>query len=326
MGKTGSRTTRVMWGSAKEKTTPVVFEVRAGEVIVRRSSRGRAIIRRLSNGSVHALPFLRWAGGKQWIARLSQHLLPPNFTGKYFEPFLGAANLFLALKPTRAVLSDINQDLICTYRAIANDVEGVIATLQQYAFNKRFFLAMRKKRPRHPIRVAARFIYLNKTAWNGLYRVNPLGQFNVPYGGHRNLRICPNDRLRGASSLFHGATLLEGDFERSVSDAASGDFVYLDPPYITGHTNNGFLSYNARLFSWDDQVRLSVVAKRLAGKGVRVLVSNANHPAVSQLYDGFFHYVVERNSLIGGWEGTRGRVSESLISSFPLIGVQSEVL
>lgn len=284
------------------------------------------MVARLTNTPSEARPFLRWAGGKQWIARIAYHLSPPNFTGTYFEPFLGAANLFLALRPKHAVLSDINKELIRTYRAVAKNVEAVIAELRQCRSTKRSYLAMRKMRPRALIPSAVRFIYLNKTAWNGLYRVNPRGEFNVPYGGRRDLRICPDDRLRTASPLFRRAKFLHDDFEHAVSPAKKGDFVYLDPPYITGHTNNGFLSYNSKLFSWDDQVRLSTVAKRLAERGVFVMVSNANHSAVSALYNGFFRYIVERNSLIGGWDGTRGRVSETLLANFPLVSIESEVL
>jgi DNA adenine methylase len=307
-------------------TKPVIFEVRAGSVIVRKSGRGKRIIVTLPSEKPKAHPFLRWAGGKQWIARIAKHLVPSNFVGTYYEPFLGAANLFLAIQPSKAVLADVNKELVHTYRAIADNPDAVIKLLNTYRSSQRFFLTMREKCPQKGVTIASRFIYLNKTAWNGLYRVNPRGEFNVPYGGRRDLRICPEDRIRAVAPLFRRATLLAADFAETVSTAKRGDFVYLDPPYITGHTNNGFLSYNSKLFSWDDQMRLSDVAKRLAASGIYVLISNANHWAVHQLYRGFFRYIVERNSLIGGWEGTRGRASESLLASFSLGGVPSEVL
>jgi DNA adenine methylase len=268
-----------------------------------------------------ALPFLKWAGGKQWLARIAHSILPMP-KGRYFEPFLGGASLFFSLSPKQAVLSDSNRDLIATYRAVAQNVGLLISTLKSYPHDRTFYDNMRSKRPRSSNATAARLIYLNKTAWNGLYRVNLQGRFNVPFGRYTNVTICPEERLREASTLLQGASLRCGDFVAISRDASEGDLVYFDPPYITTHNNNGFLKYNSKLFSWADQLRLSRAAARLVEKKVRVVVSNADHEPVIQLYKGFHCYSVQRNSLIGS---ARGRIGEVLITSFPVKGLRSEV-
>lgn len=267
-------------------------------------------------------PFLKWAGGKQWLAHAANRLVPNNFSGTYYEPFLGGGAMFFALSPGRAVLSDTNAELIATCEALRDDVESVIRTLRRYPHDRAFFERMRQRRPRTPTTVAARFIYLNKTAFNGLYRVNLNGEFNVPFGRYVNPTICQEERLREAAATLTGTNLKCEDFEVAVARAGAGDFVYLDPPYITGHTNNGFLKYNAHLFSWNDQTRLSRLASELKGRGVSVLVTNADHPAVTDLYKGFFRYREKRRSLIGGVGSVRNNVHETLLSSYPLTGME----
>lgn len=232
--------------------------------------------------------------------------------------------MFFALSPSRAVLSDANAELIATCEALRDDVESVIRTLRRYPHDRTFFEQIRRRRPRTPATVAARFIYLNKTAFNGLYRVNLRGEFNVPFGRYANPSICQEERLRGAALALSGAVLLNDDFEVAVASARPGDFVYLDPPYVTGHNNNGFLKYNAPLFSWEDQRRLSAVARRLRNNGVFVLVTNADHAAVTDLYEDFFRYRVQRRSLIGGVGSVRSNVSEVLLSGHPLTAVGLE--
>lgn len=265
-------------------------------------------------------PFLKWAGGKQWVATRIAQLLKDRSHGTYFEPFLGGGSVFFALGPRRAVLSDANPDLIETYAAVQQDVELLIATLKRYPNTKEFFAQIRAARPRTQNRVAARMIYLNKTAFNGLYRVNGDGDFNVPYGRYENPAICQPDRLREAARLLRRARLRPGDFEKILEKAAPGDVAFLDPPYITGHTNNGFHKYNAKLFSWADQERLADVARSLRKRNVTVVASNANHPDVLDLYSGFHINVLQRHSLLGGSKDYRGSVSEALITSFRIKG------
>jgi DNA adenine methylase len=274
--------------------------------------------------SVAPLPVVKWAGGKRWLTAHIGKIKPPNWKGKYFEPFVGGGAFFFALQPKQATLSDKNGDLIATYRALADDEENVIRLLHSYPYEEKFYYELRERSPRADHTIAARFIYLNKTCWNGLYRVTKNGKFNTPFGRFENPTICDDERIRAASKLLKQAKLISGDFEKCVVKAEKGDFVYFDPPYITGHQNNGFLKYNSQIFSWADQERLARLAINLAGKGVHVLVSNADQGAVVQLYKGLKYHQVSRNSLIGGQIKSRGVVTEALLSSYPLPNFQTK--
>jgi DNA adenine methylase len=263
-------------------------------------------------------PFLKWTGGKQWLAPLAEWLRPREFEGVYYEPFLGGGALFFALAPQSAVLGDLNRELVTTYRAVRDDAERLIRTLEDYPHDLTFYNAIRIARPRAPYRVGARLVYLNKTAFNGMYRVNRDGQFNVPFGRYVRPTLCPRERLHGANCALQSATLKPGDFATTVSTAEAGDWVYLDPPYITGHQNNGFRKYNSRLFAWADQERLAQKAHELRQRGVFVLVSNGDHQAIRDLYSDWYIVRVERNSLINADVRGRGPVKELLLSSYPL--------
>jgi DNA adenine methylase len=263
-------------------------------------------------------PFLKWAGGKQWLSPLARYLAPEEFS-MYCEPFLGAGALFFALRPPQARLSDANAELVKAYGGVRGDVDDVISRLEAVPYDIETFKKMRISRPRLDATAAVRFIYLNRTAFNGIYRVNRKGEFNVPFGKYENPTICQPDRLRPAAKALQSAVLRSQDFEVAVQNADASWFVYFDPPYITGHLNNGFVKWNARIFNWDDQARLARVAAELSARGARVLISNADHPAVSDLYQNFHHLRVRRHSLVGGRAASRKDVSELLISSFPII-------
>ncbi len=263
-------------------------------------------------------PFLKWPGGKQWLAPLGDLIRPAGFSGTYYEPFLGGGALFFAVAPRNAVLGDLNKELVTTYAAVRDNVADLIKLLCGYPHDRTFYDQIRKARPRVPSRVGARLVYLNKTAFNGMYRVNGAGQFNVPFGRYARPTVCPSDRLTAASMALQGVQLHCGDFAATVGAAKPGDWVYLDPPYITGHQNNGFRKYNARLFAWPDQERLVSTANELRERGVSVLVSNADHPAILKLYQGWHALRIERNSLINGDAERRGPVGEILLSSYPL--------
>ena len=300
------------------------LEVLGNILVVRDSVRGK----RLAEGELtipKGMPILRWAGGKQWLARAGSKLVP-KFYGTYFEPFCGGAALFFSLCPQRAVLSDLNRELITTYRAIASDVDAVITTLKQFPHDENFYYGIRDFIPVSLTSTASRLIYLNRTCWNGLYRVNSRGRFNTPFGRRINPDLVTADRLTKAALLLKKAELLDADFEEILGRALPGDFAYLDPPYITGHQNNGFLMYNSHLFSWKDQERLANTAIRLAQKGVHVLVSNADHAPVVNLYKSFHYYRIKRNSLINGTVTARGKTVEAVLSSYPILGYRCEVI
>jgi DNA adenine methylase len=265
-------------------------------------------------------PFLKWAGGKRWlIPQLLGEL--PAFNN-YYEPFVGSGGLFFALEPARAILSDSNPELINCYRGVRNHCKAVIKILNRLKVDEHTYYGVRDKLYQRAdnVRRAAYFIYLNKTCWNGLYRVNRDGKFNVPVGQLDRIDdICDSNELIRASRLLKNVKLRCCDYEDAASDARSGDLVYFDPPYITTHLNNGFVKYNSKLFHHSDELRLAKVAHRLAVKGISVIVSNAAHPLIKQQYDGLFYKTeLKRNSLIAANSARRSTFTEILISSFAI--------
>jgi DNA adenine methylase len=257
---------------------------------------------------MEAEPFVKWAGGKRlMLPSLLPHIPQPAQGGTYFEPFVGGGAVFFGMQPESAVLSDVATDLIETYQAVKDDVEGVIERLRRMRRDKQEYYRIRASRPRHPSQKAARFIYLNKTCFNGLYRVNREGHFNVPFGDHGpNLLVCNRAQLRAAARALENATMRCCDFETVLQDARAGDVVYCDPPYTTAHSNNGFIEYNAHVFSWDDQRRLARLGKELVSAGVIVVVSNAYHSSLHDLYVRRFGF---KSTLISRWSTMAGNRS-----------------
>jgi DNA adenine methylase len=263
------------------------------------------------------LPFLKWAGGKRWFVNRYLGLLPTDF-GRYIEPFLGSGALFFALQPREAILSDLNADLIDTFTAIKKNWNAVVSALRGYQrlHSSAFYYRIRSSQPRSEVTRAARFIYLNRTCWNGLYRVNTRGQFNVPLGTKDSVLLDTDDFCR-ASGLLKHASLISADFESVISRARRGDLIFADPPYVTAHSQNGFLKYNEKLFSWDDQVRLMECLWKAKKNGVLILATNADTPSIRRLYNKSFSVrAVTRSSIIAASSGRRGTVSELVISSW----------
>ncbi len=303
---------------------PTTIEVSSRNICVRSYS-GKVLATQVLHPA-NVKPIFKWAGGKQWLAPAAPSLAPAGWKGTYFETFLGGAAFFLSLGPNRAVLSDTNSDLIRTYRALQADPDRVIHELESFSNDVRFYYYLRGTNPRTEYAIAARLLYLVRSCWNGLYRVNKKGQFNTPFGFHANLTICDEYAIEDAAQEFSHATLITGDFEKVSRRARRGDLVYFDPPYITGHKNNGFLKYNSTLFSWRDQERLAKLAVELSSQGVRVLISNADHDAVLQLYKGFRYYQCVRASLIAADSSNRRSITEALLSNYKIMGVESEVI
>lgn len=261
----------------------------------------------------HIKPFLRWAGGKQWLAQKLRSIVLKNGC-TYYEPFLGGGSVFFAARPRKAVLGDSNADLIRTYQVVRDHVEELIGVLSGWENEEETYYQVRAAQYADPIHQAARLIYLNKTCWNGLYRVNREGQFNVPFG--RNGRsVFDRDELTRASGALQDAQVIHSDFEGLLKKAAKGDFVYLDPPYTVLHSRNGFRQYNEKLFSWDDQTRLAATARKLATRGCSVVVSNANSEEIQQLYPGFLHETLSRSSVLAADPTRRRKVDEALLVS-----------
>lgn len=268
------------------------------------------------NGTVK--PFLKWAGGKTQLLGDLSAFIPPNY-GKYFEPFLGGGALFFYLQPESALISDSNAELIQTYEVVRDKVDGLISLLKTYPHDKDFYYELRGVDPRNltSVQRAARFIYLNRTCFNGLYRVNKRGQFNVPFGSYRNPTICDEVSLRMASAALTGVTICAGDYyEILQSNAKAGDFVFLDPPYFPVSKYSDFKRYTEKFFYEEDQVRLASYFKVLVDKGVYVLLTNSNTPRIRELYADFYFEVVSTNRNINS-KGTRRKNGEDLIVISP---------
>jgi DNA adenine methylase len=266
--------------------------------------------------SSHTKPFLKWAGGKNWLMPIIKKYTPSKFR-KYYEPFLGSGSIFFALRPKPAVLSDLNQNIIQTYIALRDKPHALIAKLRSMTYNKDYYYFIRDVyKPRSLAHQAARIIYLNRTCWNGLYRENIEGKFNVPFGKFHNPCICDENNLLLASDLLQGADLYFQDFETTLSTAKKGDFIFLDPPYISSHRNNGFLKYNNKIFSWADQVRLVKIVRHLDKRGCYILMTNANHQSVMDLYSGFYFSFESRYSSIAADKAKREVISELIISNY----------
>lgn len=262
-------------------------------------------------------PFLKWPGGKRWLVDLHSNLFRHRFN-RYIEPFLGAGSVYFHLKPARAVLGDLNGDLITAYRGLQQDHDAVRVLLEMHhlSHGKEYYYQIRSEVPSSLPERSARMIYLNRTCFNGIYRVNQRGEFNVPIGT-RDRVVRDTDNFAGIAKLLSGAELRHSDFEPLVDEAEVGDLVFLDPPYTVRHNSNGFIKYNEKLFSWDDQERMAKAAVRAAERGARVIVTNASHPTVRRLYPtaGFRFLPLSRYSAISVSLDSRKHFEELVIIS-----------
>jgi DNA adenine methylase len=263
-----------------------------------------------------ATPFLKWVGGKrQLLPEIRKHV--PEKFGRYVEPFLGGGAVFFDLSPVGGTrLGDANGELVGTYRAVRDDVEEVIKTLHAHArlhSAKHYYHVRGLGSDLTGPALAARMIYLNKTGFNGLYRVNRSGGFNVPIGSYKNPTVCDEANLRACARALQGVDLVQADFTLVAEPARSGDFVYFDPPYVPVGGTSDFTSFTAAGFGIADQERLVDFAGRLKASGVHVLLSNADLPAVRELYRGFEMRAVQARRNINSNGGKRGAVGELLI-------------
>jgi DNA adenine methylase len=263
-----------------------------------------------------AAPFLKWVGGKtSLLPELLKHVPVPQRLRGYHEPFVGGGALFFAVRPRRAALSDHNGELVHCYRQVRDDVYSVLDVLARHVYERAHFEQVRALDPQHlaPAERAARFIYLNKTCFNGLWRVNRSGRFNVPIGRYKNPRFHDPSSLITASHALQGVALEQAPFEESLGRAAPGDFVYLDPPYDPVSPTASFASYTADGFTWEDQRRLAHACVVLNRRGVRFLLSNSATDRVRELYRGFEQRIVHAPRFINSKGGGRGRVDELLV-------------
>ncbi|MBC6478349.1 MAG: DNA adenine methylase [Hormoscilla sp. GM7CHS1pb] len=262
-------------------------------------------------------PFLKWAGGKHRLIRQYKDYFP-EFKN-YYEPFLGGGAVFFHLRPQSAVLTDINPDLINAYCCVRDKVESVILLLQEHQqqHGNEYYYSMRSLTPDTEIERAARFIYLNRTCFNGLYRENSQGEFNVPIGKYKNPQICNPELLRSVSATLKNVKIEEKSFEHVLESAnSSDDFVYFDPPYYPVSSTSYFTAYSRHSFIEDDQKKLSKIFAELAGRGVKVMMSNSDCSFIRNLYSQFNIYEISAARAINSKIKKRGSIAEVLVTSY----------
>lgn len=265
------------------------------------------------------LPFLNWAGGKRWLAKnhLSSSIFPKY--KRYIEPFAGSAAMFFAEKPELAVLNDVNTNLTKTYTAIKNNWFKVYKYLEEhhYSHGPEYYYFIREFDTANIYEEAAKFIYLNRTCFNGLYRVNQDGQFNVPIGT-KTKAILDTDNFLLVSKLLKNVEILNKDFQMIVDSTSAGDFIFVDPPYTVKSNNSPYVKYNQDYFSWDDQVRLKDSLEMASSRGVKFLQTNICDESIRKLYrgTGFSVTPIDRSSSFSSHGSKRGIYTEYIIKNY----------
>jgi DNA adenine methylase len=268
-----------------------------------------------------ASPFVKWVGGKtRLLGELTARA--PSSYGRYFEPFVGGGALFFRLRPAAACLSDLNADLIGVYQAVRDDVDAVIRNLGRHRtlHSEAYYYQVRERWNAGlwadaPAARAAAFLYMNKTCYNGLWRVNKRGEFNVPAGRYVNPGIVDEDGLRAASVALRDADVQARPFDRVLDEAEAGDFVYFDPPYDPISDTADFTSYTTSGFGGAEQAALAQTFRALADRGCAVMLSNSDTPLVRKLYAGFHIERVSCNRAINSRADARGAVAEVIVSN-----------
>jgi DNA adenine methylase len=262
-------------------------------------------------------PFLRWAGGKRWLTQ--QGVIGLSTGERVVEPFVGGGALFFSHEWEEAVLADINKFLINAYRHMKEDHLTLFHLVEQHFdlhSNDRYY-EIRARMGSSSVQDAADFVYLNRACFNGLFRVNLAGRFNVPIGT-KVYELRDPAEFEEWSNRLQAADIRLADFEETIGTCGEGDFIFADPPYTVNHNSNGFIEYNERIFGWDDQVRLHDCLLRAAERGARFALTNADHPTVHELYDGCACLTVERGSEMAGRTSARGKTTEIIVTSFAL--------
>src|SRR3989338_424152 len=272
-------------------------------------------------------PFVKWVGGKRQLLaqfRLMNLYPPEKFDikkGKYFEPFVGGGAVFFDLLPETAYLSDLNNELVITYNVIKNDVENLIKSLKKHSLDKEYFLKLRAQNPEKlsDMNIASRFIYLNRTCFNGMYRVNSNGGFNVPFGKYTNPLICDEDNLKKVSKALKSVEIKKQDYKEVLKKAKKGDFVYFDPPYYPISKTASFTSYTSEAFLDKEQTELRDTFEKLHKKGCFVMLSNSDTPFINKIYSelkGLRITKVQAGRAINSDASKRGKITEVLVTNY----------
>ncbi len=278
-----------------------------------------------------ATPFLKWAGGKARLVPTVAAALEGVAVARYIEPFLGGGAMFFGLRArglmAPAILADANAELVAAFAAVRDRVEEVIAALEPMAAaylaadrpgRRELYYCIRASEPGTPAERAARLIFLNRTCYNGLYRVNRQGRFNVPHGRYARPLICDAANLRACAAELATAELHAADFEAICALAGPGDFVYLDPPYHPLSATANFTAYTEQAFGWADQERLAAAVRALAARGAWFALSNSAHPAIARLYEGLQPLTVPMSRAINSRPAGRAPVPEFLFTNLPM--------
>jgi DNA adenine methylase len=269
---------------------------------------------KLHEQKIRAKPFLKWAGGKGAILESIFDCFPQRFKS-YHEPFVGGGAVFFGLQPKKAVLSDINAELINVYKTISDDVDGLIRQLRRYKVSEDDFYKVRARDPKRlsVVGSAARTVFLNRTCFNGLYRVNKKGKFNAPYGRYTNPKVCNEENLRACSEALQDVEIIHQNALEVTQRVSKGDLVYFDPPYDPVSSTASFTSYTAQGFGREEQEALAEVFASLVRRKVNVVLSNSNTPFIQKLYKGFKIKEVFVRRAINSRADRRGPVSEVLV-------------
>ncbi|MCH4161061.1 MAG: Dam family site-specific DNA-(adenine-N6)-methyltransferase [Bifidobacterium sp.] len=262
-------------------------------------------------------PFLRWAGGKRWLVHDILEMIGDVPIRTYYEPFLGGGSVFFGIQPEgKAVLSDLNTDLITVYRQIRDNPNRIADLLMRYKNTPECYYSARANKPTNDDEISAWFIFLNHTSYNGIFRVNLKGEYNVPYGKRKYVHMPDRDFLTRASHILQGVELYDRSFEISLKTVSEGDLVFLDPPYTVAHNNNGFVKYNQHLFSFNDQQRLAKSIERIIEKRAKFILTNAAHTSIDELFSPLGRRIeVSRRNAVGGLKANRGKTTEYLFTN-----------
>jgi DNA adenine methylase len=264
-------------------------------------------------------PFVKWVGGKTQLIKRYTSLMPKSWN-RYYEPFVGGGAMYFHFKPERAVLNDVNAELANCYGIVRDEVEELIEVLHTHVYDKDHYYSVREQNPDDlpAVHRAARTIFLNRTGFNGLYRVNKKGLFNVPFGRYTDPTICDERNLRACNTLLAGVEFRSDDFERATRDAQKGDFVYLDPPYAPVSPTSDFTAYAAGGFDFEDQMRLKDMLAKLDRRGVKFMLSNSDASGLRALYEraGWQVQRVRASRAINSKTSRRGKVYELVVRNY----------
>lgn len=269
---------------------------------------------------IRCRPFLKWVGGKgQLLSELRSRV--PHFSGRYFEPFIGGGALFFELQPKDARISDTNEELINAYLVVRDDVENLIKDLGKHIYEPEYYYRIRnidrtsEYTKWSPVQKASRLIYLNKTCFNGLFRVNSKGHFNTPFGKYTNPRILDEENLRACSATLKGVEIVVSPFEAIKEIATPADFVYFDPPYVPLSVTSSFTGYTKDGFEGETQTNLFNLCKSLDSRGIKFLLSNSSAPFIIDLYKEFKVELVQATRALNSKVTGRGAINEVMVSN-----------